>query len=145
MLRAFLYGVCMNTPPKDLPHHSTFGGAGNYHICDDGCAPRMHQARYEQLMQGYDTLADYEVQQGWHFCPDHHEMLVVTGIAPNCTCPTAAEIKAFVEAEAARQHKMTELGIAAKYAPQVINELRESYIVKQDDGSIGGVIYENQE
>lgn len=119
-------------------------GSCDYHICEDDKRPRMNPIRYRQVMDGIDKLAVYEIQQGWHFCPSHHGMLVVAQSTSLCLCPTPAEIKQMLEEAEAEDKKRYEMGIVAKLAPAVADQMRESYYIKHDDGTISGVSYDNQ-
>lgn len=128
----------MFTPPPPI----TTVPCGGYQHCEPGAKPRMHIARYEQLMNGIDTLAAYEVQQGWHFCPDCDGMLIVAQSCSHCTCMTPDEARELIAMEEAEKQKMMEMGIVAKHAPHVAEQMKQSYFIKHDDGSISGVIYE---
>ncbi|QYW02020.1 hypothetical protein PQD74_gp017 [Stenotrophomonas phage Siara] len=69
----------------------------NYHICEPGKKPCIHPARYTQLMEGVDVLAQYEIRQGWHFCPQASDMLIVRNSVAICTCHSTEEVNAWLD------------------------------------------------
>lgn len=69
----------------------------DFHICESGKKPRMHPVRYKQLMDGVDGLAQYEIRQGWHFCPGASDMLIVRQSAPVCNCLSTEELNAWLD------------------------------------------------